>query len=115
MINKLYVWTIVGAVLFGSISLNFWQAAELGERKEALHTCARNLEQASEALETAADQLKEYQDGNVLRRDEAAAICRRSTLAAYDAGVGSVSGRTVAERAAQGAFVPGQRVAGGSR
>lgn len=105
----------LSALMFGSVSLNLWQAGQIGEKNEALRTASERLDAASEALKVSADNLKEYQDGNVLNRQEAARVCRAGALAAYDAGVGSVSGRSVAERAAAGAFVPGQRQGGGDR
>jgi Tfp pilus assembly protein PilX len=108
-------WTLGGMLAILLLVLSTIHLAQAnGRLREQVKDKDEALRAASSALSKAADNLREYQDGNVLNREEAARICRADVLAAYDAGR-LRDQRTVAERAASGAFVPGQRPAGGDR
>lgn len=112
--NQLVLVGAVGLVLTASIAGNLAQAKALGEQKATSKVLAQRVVDRDEALRKAGEQLKGYQDGNVINREEADRLCRTGTLAAYDAGRLRDSA-TVAERQAAGAFVPGQRKAGSPR
>jgi hypothetical protein len=113
-VNRLLLWGIAGLALVLSLGMNLRQAQIIGEKKQELRTASAALVASAKALKQAGENLKEYQDGNVLNRDEAARLCRADALAAYDAG--SLRGqRSLSERQSSGAFVPGQRAAGGNR
>jgi hypothetical protein len=111
-VNKLAIYGLAGVLGMASLTGNFVQARIIGEQKATAKVLAQRVVDGRKALKQAGEQLKDYQDGNVLSDEEAARLCRASALAAYDAGV-MRGQRSVAERQAAGAFVPGQR-AGGS-
>lgn len=107
-------WFLVGGVVLASLLVGsvIWLAQENGKLKAELDECGQALGRASQALSTAANNLRDYQDGNVFNREQAAALCSADVRAAYDAG--RLYGQSsIADRQRPNAFVPGQRPAGG--
>lgn len=109
-------WLGIGGLLAltAMVGLLFWQANAIGTLKADLKLAEVSVASKTKALEEAAVNLRNYQNGNVFTREQVADQCRTDAAAAYDAGR-LFGERNLRDRQSAGAFVPRQRQAEGRK